>query len=63
MFFLQQSNYFLFVSEHVYGPPASTPKQRALGWVFGLTLFGVVIAICGFFFYQKKQKDSAKRFY
>ena len=52
-----------FVLEHIYGPETTTRSQRAMGWLFGIALFGAIAAAAGCFAYQKKQKDSAKRFY
>ena len=55
--------YVCFVLEHVYGPQTTSRTQRAIGWLFGITMFGVIAGIGGFLVYQKKQRDSAKRFY
>jgi len=48
---------------HTEDVAPTTRSQRVLNWFFGILLVMCVLAVLGFLYYQKWQKDQLKRFY
>jgi len=49
--------------DHSEDDKVYTRKDRALNWFLGIVLVLIAIALLGFFYYQKMQRDNMKRFY
>ncbi|XP_057297785.1 vesicular integral-membrane protein VIP36-like [Hydractinia symbiolongicarpus] len=49
--------------EHTEDLPTTTRKQRAFNWFMVILIIIAIGGLIGFFYYQKHQKDSMKRFY
>lgn len=49
--------------DHVNDLPTTTRRQKAFSWVMVLLIIIAIAGVGGFFYYQKVQRDSQKRFY
>lgn len=49
--------------DHVDDLPTTTRRQKAFSWVMVLLIIIAIAGVGGFFYYQKVQRDSQKRFY
>ena len=49
--------------DHVDDLPTTTRRQKAFSWVMVLLIIIAIAGVGGFFYYQKVQRESQKRFY